>query len=72
MTKLMRQAINALQQLPEDRGEMLARAILDYAEHLDGDVYQVSDEERRLIDEGLASPLVPEDEMEKFWRRHAA
>jgi hypothetical protein len=72
MTKLMRQAIDALQHLPEDRGEMLARAILDYAAHLDGDVYQLSDEERRLIDEGLASPLVRDDEMEKFWRRHAA
>jgi hypothetical protein len=34
------------------------------------EVYQLSDDERRLIDEGLASGIVPDDEMEKFWNRY--
>jgi predicted transcriptional regulator len=74
MPKLMREAIDALQHLPEDRQEMFARAILDYAAYVDGDVYHLSEEERRLIDEGLAQAnrgdFVSEDEMEKFWNRH--
>jgi len=34
------------------------------------DSYQLSDEEVRLIDEGLASPLVSEEDMHAFWNRH--
>jgi len=36
----------------------------------DTEVYKLSDEERRLIQEGLDSPLVSDAEMKKFWNRH--
>jgi predicted transcriptional regulator len=53
MTKIMREAIEALQELPEERQETIARAILDYASHDDG-VYHLTDEERAEVRAGLA------------------
>jgi hypothetical protein len=60
-----------LQDLPREKGEMLARASLDYASQASDEVYKLSKEERQLIDEGLTSPLVSEEDMERFWKRHA-
>jgi predicted transcriptional regulator len=38
------------------------------------EVYQLSDEERLLVDEGLdqakRGQFVPDEDMEKFWNRH--
>ncbi len=72
MTKLMEQAIDALHDLPEERQEMLARAILDYASHADDGVYHLSDDERAAVREGLASPVVSDEELEAFRNRHKA
>ena len=53
MVKMVREAIEALQELPEGPQEMIARAILDFASHDDG-VYRLTDEERREVRAGLA------------------
>jgi hypothetical protein len=53
MTKMMREAIAALRELPEDRQEVLARAILDFASD-DEEVYHLTDEERSEVRAGLA------------------
>jgi hypothetical protein len=71
MTKLMDEAIDALHDLPEDRQEMLARAILDYAAHI-GEVYRLSDDERAAIQEGLSSPAVADEKVQAFRKRHTA
>jgi hypothetical protein len=42
-----------LHELPENRQETVARAILDYASHDDG-VYHLTDEERAEVRAGLA------------------
>lgn len=54
---------------PAWRQEDVARVIERMEESGTG-TYRLSDEERELIDEGLASPTVSEEEMEKFWDRH--
>lgn len=53
MTKMMKEAIEALRELPEEQQETVARAILDYASHDDG-VYHLSGGERREVRAGLA------------------
>jgi len=53
MTKMMKEAIAAFEELPEDRQEVLARAILDYASDDDG-IYHLTDDERREVRAGLA------------------
>ena len=53
MTKMMREAIAVLEELPEEKQETLARAILDYASH-DDDVYHLTDEECADVRAGLA------------------
>jgi hypothetical protein len=68
MTKLLSKVLRQIKELPEDRQDDVAHVIQTMLDN--GEVYQLSDEERRLIDEGLASPPVSETEMEKFWDRH--
>ena len=53
MMKMMKEAIAVLHELPEERQETIARAILDYASHDDG-VYHLTDEERTEVRAGLA------------------
>ena len=53
MTKMMKEAIAVLHELPEERQETIARAILDYASH-DERVYHLTDEERGEVRAGLA------------------
>ena len=48
MTKTMREAIAVLRELPEERQETIARAILDYASD-DDDVYHLTLEEHREV-----------------------
>lgn len=51
-----------------------AERLLEAMEHAGAEIYRLSDEERRFVEEGLAEALrgelVPEEEMEAFWRRH--
>ena len=53
MTKMMKEAIEVLRELPEERQEKIARAILDYASHDDG-AYHLTDDERKEVRAGLA------------------
>ena len=50
---MIMEAIEVLRELPEDRQETIARAILDFASHDEG-VYHLTDEERAEVREGLA------------------
>jgi predicted transcriptional regulator len=51
-----------------------AERLLEAMEHAGADVYRLSDAERQLVDEGLQEALrgdlVPEAEMDAFWKRH--
>ena len=53
MTKIMREAIAALFELPEEKQDTVARAILDYTSHGEG-VYHLTAAERREVRAGLA------------------
>jgi predicted transcriptional regulator len=53
MTKMMKEAIEVLRELPEERQETIARAIIDYASHDEG-VYHLTDAERAEVRAGLA------------------
>ena len=72
MMKVTEQAIEALQDLPQERQAMLAQAILDYAAHVEDEVYLLSDDERAAVREGLASPIVPDAKLRAFRERHGA
>ena len=48
MTKMVKEAIAVLHELPEERQETIARAIIDYASHDEG-VYQLTDDERAEV-----------------------
>ena len=54
---------------PAQRQEDVARVIERMEESGTG-TYRLSAEEKLLIDQGLASHIVSDDEMEKFWNRH--
>ena len=69
MTRLA-ELIERVKSWPAQRQEDVVRAI-ERIEEIGTDTYRLSDHERRQIDEGLATPLVREEEMDKFWNRHA-
>ena len=48
MIKMMKDAIEALNELPEGRQETIARAILDFASHDEG-VYHLTDDEPKDV-----------------------
>lgn len=52
MIKAVEEAIEALKEMPEDRQETVARAILDYAN--DDGFYYLTDDEREEVKAGLA------------------
>jgi hypothetical protein len=70
--KIMREAMEVLRELPEDRQEAIARAILDYASQ-DDDVYHLSDEERREVRAGLSElargEIATDDEVRTVYER---
>jgi predicted transcriptional regulator len=72
MSNSMQEAIEVLRDLPEERQEVLARAILDYAAHDDG-IYYLTDDERREVREGLAEiergEIASEREVRAVYRR---
>jgi hypothetical protein len=53
MINMPREAIEAIRDLPEERQELVARAILDFASH-DDDVYHLTEVECREVRAGLA------------------
>ena len=61
-----------LHELPEERQETIARAILDYAFHDDG-VYHLTDEERTEVRGGLAEikrgEVASDEEVGAVYRR---
>lgn len=70
MTKTVKDAIQALHELPEERQETVAQAILDYAHD---DVYRLTDEERVEIEEGLdevaRGDIASENEVQTLYKR---
>ena len=54
MTNVTKDAIEALRNLPKDRQETAARAILEFASYDGDDNYHLTAEERREVRGGLA------------------
>ena len=75
MIKVLEQAIEKVKALSPERQAYAAEVLEQIAESGDG-VYRLSDEERRLVREGLADldagRVVPDDVMAAFWARHRA
>ena len=73
MIKALEQAIEKIKTLSEERQEYAAEVLEQIAESGD-EVYRLSDEERRLVREGLAELDaglgVSDTEMAEFWKRH--
>jgi DNA-binding protein H-NS len=73
MIKVLEQAIDKVKQLSPERQEQAARMLEQIAAAGDG-VYKLTDEERRLVREGLddldAGRVVSGADMEKFWNRN--
>ena len=70
MTKRLAQILERVKTWPTARQAEVV-SVLKVMEKSGRRVYKLSDRERRLIEEGLASPLVSEVEMEKFWKRRS-
>ena len=72
MTKMMNEAIEVLRELPEERQETIARAIIDYASHDEG-LYHLTDDERAEVRAGLAEikrgEIATEKEVRAVYKR---
>ena len=75
MIKVLEQAIEKVKALSPERQEYAAKVLEQIAEAGDG-AYRLSDEERRLVREGLADldagRVVSDEDMAAFWARHRA
>jgi predicted transcriptional regulator len=75
MIKVLEQAIEKVKALSPERQAYAAEVLEQIAEAGDS-VYRLSDDERRLVREGLADldagRTVPDEEMAAFWARHRA
>ena len=75
MIKVLEQAIDKVKTLSEER-QQYAAEVLERIAAAGDTVYTLSDEERRLVREGLddldAGRIVPEAEMAAFWDRNRA
>jgi hypothetical protein len=69
MTNQLLELIERVKTWPAERQQDVAR-MLEAMEASGTETYRLSDEERRLVDEGLASPVVSDADMKKFWNRH--
>jgi predicted transcriptional regulator len=73
MIKVLEQAIEKVKTLSEERQQQAAHLLEQFAAAGDG-VYQLTDEERRLVREGIddldAGRVVSGADMEKFWNRN--
>ena len=66
MTKLVEEAVRVLRELPDERQETAARAIINYG--ADDDSVQLSDEQVAEIERRIASPnrkFISLDELDK-------
>ena len=72
MTKMIKEAIEVLRELPEERQETIARAILDYASRDQG-VYHLTDAERAEMRAGLAEieqgEIATDEEVRAVYKR---
>jgi predicted transcriptional regulator len=75
MIKALEQAVEKIRKLPADR-QAYAATVLEEIAAAGANVYRLSDEERALVDVGLADldagQIVPDGEMDAFWKRHDA
>lgn len=73
MIKVLEDAIEKVKSLPEERQRHAARVLEELANDA---VYLLSDEEERLVQEGIddadAGRVLTEVEMAEFWNRHRA
>lgn len=73
MIKALEQAVEKIKSLSEERQQYAADVLEEIAEAGD-EVYRLSDEERRLVREGLAEldagRIVSDEAMAEFWNRH--
>lgn len=73
MMKVLEQAIEKVKTLSKERQEYAAEVLEQIAAAGD-DEYRLSDEERRLVRQGLADldagRVVSDEDMAKFWARH--
>ena len=73
MTQQLTKLIERVKTWPAWRQHDVARMI-EAMEESGTEVYQLSDEERLLVDEGLdqarRGQFVPDEDMERFWNRH--
>ncbi len=73
MIKVLEQAIDKVKALSEER-QRYAAEVLERIAASGDEVCQLTDEERRLVREGLddldAGRVVPDAEMTAFWNRH--
>ena len=74
MIKVLEDAIEKVKTLSEER-QRYAAHVLEQIASTD-EVYRLTDEERRLVREGLADldagRIVSDADMETFWQRHRA
>jgi predicted transcriptional regulator len=72
MTKLLEEAVDKLSQLPEGRQNELAQILIDVAA-ADLSPYQLTEEERVAVKEGLAQAergeLASDEEVAALWTR---
>jgi predicted transcriptional regulator len=75
MIKALEDAIEKVRSLSEERQRYAASVLEQLAEQGVG-VWELSDEERQMVREGLADldagRIVPDAGMEAFWQRHCA
>jgi hypothetical protein len=75
MIKVLEEAIEKVKTLSEERQREAARVLEQIAAAGDG-VYHLTDDERRLVREGLddldAGNFVTEADMQAFWQRNRA
>lgn len=73
MIQRLEQAIDKVRALSEDRQRYAAEVLEQIAAAGEG-VHRLTDEERRLVQEGLddldAGRIVPEADLGAFWNRH--
>jgi hypothetical protein len=73
MIKVLKDAIEKVKTLSEERQLYAAQVLERIAEGGDS-VHRLSEEERRLVREGIADldngRIVSETDMDAFWRRH--
>jgi predicted transcriptional regulator len=75
MIEVLEQAIEKVRALSTDR-QAYAAEVLEQIADVGDRVYQLTDDERRLVREGLADldagRIVSDDDMGAFWVRHCA